>query len=127
MRNAGRSAAAALLLVAGLATGAAAQGGGVTIKEDKPGLLKLARITPDSATKLAQARFPNGVIKSGEIEREDGKLIYSFDIQLPGVTGIEEVNIDAMTGAVKTEHENPAPAKPEKPAPKPPVKKPPAR
>ena len=38
----------------------------------------------------------NGNIKSAELEKEKGKQIYSFDIQMPD--GLHEVNIDAATG-----------------------------
>jgi hypothetical protein len=65
-----------------------------------------ARVSEDSARTVALAQVPNGVIKSGEIEREQGKLIYSFDIKVAGQSGIEEVNVDALTGAVLAhEHE----------------------
>jgi len=40
-----------------------------------------------------------GKIKSSELEKEHGKLIYSFDI-LNAKGTITEVNIDAYTGAV---------------------------
>ena len=40
-----------------------------------------------------------GKIKSSELEKEHGKLIYSFDIQNSKGT-ITEVNIDAYTGSV---------------------------
>jgi len=40
-----------------------------------------------------------GKIKSSELEKENGKLIYSFDIRNSTGT-ITEVNIDAYTGAV---------------------------
>ena len=40
-----------------------------------------------------------GKIKSSELEKEHGKLIYSFDI-LNSKGTITEVNIDAYTGAV---------------------------
>lgn len=41
----------------------------------------------------------NGTIKSSELEKEHGKMIYSFDIQTAGGK-IKEVNINAVTGAV---------------------------
>src|SRR5215510_6364276 len=41
----------------------------------------------------------SGKIKSSELEKEHGKLIYSFDI-LNSKGTITEVNIDAYTGAV---------------------------
>jgi len=62
----------------------------IKVKEDKPGLLKRAKISPDSAIKLAAAAVPSGRITAGEIEEEKGKLIYSFDIKVPGKRGIEE-------------------------------------
>ena len=72
----------------------------VTIKEDKPGLLKKAKVTSDVAIKTAQGKVPGATIASAEIENEKGKLIYSFDMKTAGKDGIDEVNVDAMTGAV---------------------------
>lgn len=61
----------------------------------------------DSARALALRTVPGGAIQSSELEQEHGKLIYSFDVKVPGKRGIEEVNIDAKTGAlVGREHEN---------------------
>jgi uncharacterized membrane protein YkoI len=112
MSTRNRFSLAALVLALGVASGVAAQSGPVTVKEEKKGMFKLAKITPAEAIKTAQAQFPSATIKSGELEKEDGKLIYTFDMQQPGMKGIEEVNVDANTGAViKTEHENPAPPK----------------
>ena len=73
-------------------------------------LRALARISLDSASKLALARVPTGAIAKVELERENNALIWSFDIQVPGKTGIDEVAVNALTGAVgATEHEAPAP------------------
>src|SRR5438045_7472983 len=78
----------------------------VKVKEDKPGLLKQARVTVANAERTALARVPHGRIVAAEIERENGKLIYSFDIKVSGKKGIEEVNIDAVKGTfVSQEHE----------------------
>ena len=105
------SLSARVLVLAGLlsATGqiAVAQQPVVKVKEEKPGLLAQAKITPDSATKVAQARLPNGKIKSAEIEMEEGHLLYSFDMVVAGQPGIEEVQVDAKTGKVLgVEHED---------------------
>lgn len=83
---------------------------GATVKEEKPGLLKKAKITAEAATATAQALLPKAKLKSAEIEQENGKLIYSFDFETAGKTGIDEVNVDAMTGKQvgKVEHESPA-------------------
>ena len=83
---------------------------GVTVKEEKPGLLKKAAVTAAAAIATAQAKLPNAKLSSAEIERENGRLIYSFDFKTAGRTGIDEVNVDAMTGKLVggIEHENPA-------------------
>ena len=78
------------------------------MKEDKPGLLARARVTPDSARRLALAQVANGMIDEEEIEEEHGKLVYSFDITVRGRRGVEEVQIDALSGAIVShEHETP--------------------
>ena len=65
-----------------------------------------AKISGDSAKHVALAQVPNGKIRSGELENEKGKLIYSFDIKVAGKSGVEEVDVDANTGAVVAhEHE----------------------
>ena len=46
---------------------------------------------------------------AGELERENGKLLYSYDITTKGKTGVDEVQVDAITGAVlSNKHETPA-------------------
>ena len=81
----------------------------VKVSEEKPGLLKKAKITADAAIATALAKVPGGKVDKAEIENEKGKLIYSFDIKVAGKSGIEEVAVDAMTGAVVgVEHEDAA-------------------
>jgi uncharacterized membrane protein YkoI len=68
-----------------------------------------AKITMADARALALRTVPNATIQAGEIEREGGKLIYSFDMKVPNKSGIDEVNIDGMTGKlVSNLHETPA-------------------
>ena len=68
-----------------------------------------AKVTGEQATATALAQVPNGRIESAEIEREHGKLLYSFDIRTAGKAGIDEVQVDAMTGKVLgNQHETPA-------------------
>jgi Peptidase propeptide and YPEB domain len=103
----------AVFAIVTAAPGLAAQG--VTVKEEKPGLLKKAKITTEAAIATAQAKVPNAKLTSAEIEQEGGKLIYSFDFTTAGKSGIDEVNVDAMTGKQvgKVEHESPAAEKKE--------------
>ena len=94
-----RGAVFALVVASGTALGAQA----------RPSLASQGRVTKDSAQKLALAQVPGGRVKSAELEREHGKLIWSFDISVAGKTGIDEVQIDAVTGAlVSNVHETPA-------------------
>ena len=82
--------------------------GAAPFKEAEPGLLAQAKVKPEEARQTALEQIKNGTVKSEEIERENGKLVYSFDIKVKGKPGIDEVAIDAMTGAVvEHTHETP--------------------
>ncbi len=80
-----------VLAIAGLLAG------GMAVAQTQAELQKQAKITMDAAKATALAAAP-GKVKSGEIEKEKGKLIYSFDILSKGK--LHEVNVDAMTGKV---------------------------
>jgi len=43
---------------------------------------------------------PAGTIQSAELEKERGKLIWSFDISKPGTKDITEVQVDARNGGI---------------------------
>lgn len=109
-----RSIKQALIPAAFLAAAAiaplAAQGPTPKYKRDLPAkLLKEATVAEADAAKTAMTRIPNGRIQAVELENEDGKLLYSYELKIPGKSGIEEVNVNAKTGAVvNTEHESPA-------------------
>jgi hypothetical protein len=92
---------AALLLFAG---DASAQ---LTKTRFNAKLLKQATVTPDQARETAQAAVA-GDIEEEELEKEHGKLVFSFDIRNAKGT-ITEVQVDAKTGAVvATEEESKA-------------------
>lgn len=63
-------------------------------------LEKQAKIPQQEAQVIALRQVPNGAIKEGELEKEKGKLVWSFDIAKPGTKDITEVHVDAITGAV---------------------------
>ena len=70
-------------------------------KEGKTNKLEAqAKITKAEAQKIALDRVPGGTIKEGDIEKEKGKLLWSFDIATPGTKDITEVQVDALTGQV---------------------------
>lgn len=104
------AAVAALTLASSSATAQAAK----PKHETKAELQKEAKITEAAAKKTALEQVPGGKVKSGELEREGGKLLYSFDIKSKGKSGIDEVQIDAITGAVlSNKHESAAEEKAE--------------
>ena len=74
-----------------------------------------AKIGREEAQKIALTKASDGTVKSGELEKEHGKLIWSFDIARPGTKDITEVQVDARTGAIVTV-ENETPAQQEKEA-----------
>jgi uncharacterized membrane protein YkoI len=68
-----------------------------------------AKVTEKAARATALAQVPGGKVTKHELERENGKLLYSYDIATKGKTGIDEVQIDAVTGTVlSNKHETPA-------------------
>lgn len=81
-------------------------------KEGKVSHAKLeaqAKITKADAEKIALAKVPGGTVKEGDIEKEDGKLVWSFDISTQGTADLTEVLVDAMTGdVISVEKETPA-------------------
>ena len=79
----------------------------VALREEKPGLRARARVSEAKARALALARVPAGRVVDAELEEEDGRLIYSYDVELDGQPGTMDVEIDAMTGEVlSVEHED---------------------
>jgi uncharacterized membrane protein YkoI len=83
--------ALAALLLAGCAT---------EHHESQAELQAMAKVTRADAEKTALTKAPNGTVKEGELEKEKGKLIWSFDITTPDSKDITEVGVDAVTGEV---------------------------
>ena len=91
-----------------LAASVAGAQGTVKKNETQAELQKEAKMTMADARAMAMREVPNAKVQAGEIEREGGKLIYSFDMKVAHKSGIDEVNIDAMTGKlVSKQHESP--------------------
>jgi predicted small secreted protein len=63
-------------------------------------LMKQAKITKTEAEQIARAKVSHGIVKSAEIEKEKGHLVWSFDIARPGTHDITEVLVDAKTGKI---------------------------
>src|SRR6266481_9318485 len=74
---------------------------GCATEEKKEAKLQAeAKVSRADAEKAALAKVPGGTIKEGELEKERGKLIWSFDISTAGSSDITEVQVDAITGQV---------------------------
>ncbi|MFN2623375.1 MAG: PepSY domain-containing protein [Chthoniobacterales bacterium] len=72
----------------------------LAIEETDAQLLKETKITRQQAEQIALAKVPNGNITAGELEKEHGLLIWSFDIAMPHSKNITEVQVDAKTGKI---------------------------
>lgn len=59
-----------------------------------------ARITQEQATQAALARVPHAKVQSAELEREHGRLIWSFDLAQDGRSGVTEIQVDAVSGKI---------------------------
>jgi uncharacterized membrane protein YkoI len=96
------------LLAGGLLAGSLAATTQAADKEgvgDKAKLEAQAKISKAEAQKIALAEvktrgLKRAKVKEGELEEENGKLIWSFDIATKGTKDITEVQVDAKTGAV---------------------------
>jgi hypothetical protein len=77
----------------------------------KEELAGLAKVTQADAQKSALATFKDPsktTVKQAELEAEHGCLVYSFDIEVAGKTGVQEVQIDAGNGKLlSSKHETP--------------------
>jgi uncharacterized membrane protein YkoI len=63
-------------------------------------LMAEAKVAKPDAEKIALGKVPNGTVKEAELEKEHGKLVWSFDITTPDTKDITEVGVDAITGDV---------------------------
>jgi uncharacterized membrane protein YkoI len=82
---------------------------GTPIKEETATLSDSASIDSTAARATALAKVPGGKIVKEELEQENGRLVYSFDIKKGAETGVEEVQVDARDGSVvSVEHEDAA-------------------
>ena len=77
--------------------------------DDQKALEAQAKIDKQQAQRIALTKAPGGAGQSGELEREHGHLVWSFDLSNPKSRNITEVQVDAITGKiVHVASENPA-------------------
>ena len=58
------------------------------------------RITRQQAENAARELVPGGAIVGGNLERDKGRLLWWFDVSIPGSRNVKAIQIDAYTGAV---------------------------
>ena len=67
------------------------------------------KVSESAARATALAQVKGGMVQSSELEREAGKLVWSFDIARPGSKDVTEIWVDANTGRiVSKKQETPA-------------------
>ena len=69
-------------------------------EETEAQLRTQAKVSKSDAEKTALGKVPNGSVESAELEKEHGKLVWSFDIAKPNTKNITEVQVDAKTGRI---------------------------
>lgn len=69
-------------------------------KQEQAQLQSQARISKQQAQAIALTKAPGGTVKEADLEKEHGKLIWSFDIAVPNSQNITEVAVDAINGSV---------------------------
>lgn len=82
---------AAVALAFTVATASAAEQNTVVAK---------AKLTQAQAAKIAQKKVANGTVNEGELEMENGILVWSFDISQPDSKNIVEIQVNAVTGNI---------------------------
>ena len=87
------------LLALGLGSLASAQTAAPKKSKIPASLKSQAKISVEQARTTAITKVP-GEIKEEELEKENGKLVYSFDIQATGQNDITEVQVSAIDGTI---------------------------
>jgi hypothetical protein len=84
----------------------------------KEELAAMAKVSMAGARKAALASLKSAskaIVKTAELEVENGCLVFSFDIAIKGKPGVQEIQVDAGTGKViSSKYESPAAEKAEK-------------
>ena len=81
-------------LLCGFLTGCASE------QEKKGGLEAKAKISRVEAEKIALSRLPGGTISQESITEELGRLVWAFNVTMPGTAGNTRLVVDATTGTV---------------------------
>jgi uncharacterized membrane protein YkoI len=78
------------------ATAAISVGGAISTSAGQPH----TPISEADARKTALEATPSGTIQSAELETENARLVWSFDLARPKTSVITEIQVDATTGRI---------------------------
>jgi uncharacterized membrane protein YkoI len=73
---------------------------GAAVQYEIADLPDSAKVDSVTARRTALAKVPNGRVLQQELERDGGRLVWSFDIKSGSKPGVEEVQVDALDGSV---------------------------
>ncbi len=99
MKNTLVRAMVAGFLAVGLCVAAGAQVPAPKKSKIPAALKKDAKISVEAARATALKKVP-GELQEEELEKENGKLVYSFDIRATGQKDITEVQVSAIDGSI---------------------------
>ncbi len=99
MKNTLVRAMVAGFLAVGLCVAAGAQVPAPKKSKIPAALKKDAKISVEAARATAMKKVP-GELQEEELEKENGKLVYSFDIRATGQKDITEVQVSAIDGSI---------------------------
>jgi uncharacterized membrane protein YkoI len=63
-------------------------------------MAKKVKVNMEEARVIALAKVPNGTVRAEELNREQDKLAYSFEILVPGKKGIQVVRVNPVDGEI---------------------------
>ena len=69
-------------------------------KETPAELKAKAKVSETVATKTALEAVPGGKVTLAALEEAAGKIVYTIDVKVEGVDGIERIQVDATDGKV---------------------------
>ena len=87
------------VLTVGICLAAAAQTQAPKKSKIPEALKKDAKVSIEAARATALKKVPGEILEE-ELEKEHGKLVYSFDIRATGQKDITEVQVSAMDGSI---------------------------
>ncbi|MET8160540.1 PepSY domain-containing protein [Sphaerisporangium sp. NPDC005289] len=92
------------VIIAGLATAATLTAGGVAYAAQQDAFspspsASAPAVSREQAEKTALAKVPGGTVTSAELDAENGKQVWEFDIAATGGTE-HDITVDATSGTV---------------------------